>query len=67
MSIGTIPLIVLVLMLIGAFPSWGYGRSWATPLPADWVSFCSLCSYRCWWGEFELPRGEQSRWLPVVG
>jgi hypothetical protein len=28
MSIGTILLIVLVLMLIGAFPRWGYSRSW---------------------------------------
>jgi len=28
MSIGTILLIVLVLMLIGAFPTWGHSRSW---------------------------------------
>lgn len=28
MSIGTLLLIVLVLMLIGAFPRWGYSRSW---------------------------------------
>ena len=28
MSIGTILIIVLVLMLIGAFPSWGHSRSW---------------------------------------
>ncbi len=28
MSLGTILLIVLVLMLIGAFPSWGHSRSW---------------------------------------
>ena len=28
MSIGTILLIVLVLMLIGAFPSWPHSRSW---------------------------------------
>jgi hypothetical protein len=27
-SIGTILLIVLVLVLIGAFPSWGYSRGW---------------------------------------
>ena len=28
MSIGTILLIVLVLMLIGAFPTWPHSRSW---------------------------------------
>ena len=28
MSIGTIILIVLVLMLIGAMPSWPHSRSW---------------------------------------
>jgi hypothetical protein len=28
MSLGTIILILLVLMLIGAFPSWPHSRSW---------------------------------------
>jgi hypothetical protein len=28
MSIGTILLIILVLVLIGAFPSWPHSRSW---------------------------------------
>jgi hypothetical protein len=28
MSIGTILLIVLILMLIGALPSWPHSRSW---------------------------------------
>jgi hypothetical protein len=28
MSLGTILLIILILMLIGAVPSWGYSRSW---------------------------------------
>jgi Protein of unknown function (DUF3309) len=28
MSLGTILLIVLVLMLIGAVPRWGHSRSW---------------------------------------
>ncbi len=28
MSLGTILLIILVLLLIGAFPGWGYSRSW---------------------------------------
>jgi hypothetical protein len=28
MSIGTILLIILILVLIGAFPSWPYSRGW---------------------------------------
>jgi hypothetical protein len=28
MSLGTILLIILVLALIGAFPSWGYSSGW---------------------------------------
>jgi hypothetical protein len=28
MSIGTIILIVLVLILLGALPTWGHSRSW---------------------------------------
>jgi Protein of unknown function (DUF3309) len=28
MSVGTILLIVLILMLIGVFPSWPHSRSW---------------------------------------
>jgi len=28
MSIGTILLILLVLMLVGAFPTWPHSRSW---------------------------------------
>ncbi|CAZ86972.1 conserved hypothetical protein [Thiomonas arsenitoxydans] len=28
MSLGTILLIILILMLIGAFPSWPHSRSW---------------------------------------
>jgi hypothetical protein len=28
MSIGLILLIILILLLIGAFPSWPYSRSW---------------------------------------
>jgi hypothetical protein len=28
MSLGTILLIVLVLMLLGALPNWGHSRSW---------------------------------------
>jgi hypothetical protein len=28
MSIGTILLIILILILIGVFPTWGHSRSW---------------------------------------
>lgn len=28
MTLGTILLIVLILLLIGAFPNWGYSRGW---------------------------------------
>lgn len=28
MSLGTILLIILILMLLGALPSWGHSRSW---------------------------------------
>ena len=28
MTIGTILLIVLILLLVGAFPSWGHSRNW---------------------------------------
>jgi len=28
MGLGTILLIVLVLMLVGAIPNWGYSRGW---------------------------------------
>ena len=28
MTLGTIHLIILILLLIGALPSWGYSRGW---------------------------------------
>ncbi len=28
MSLGTILLIILILMLVGALPTWGHSRSW---------------------------------------
>ena len=28
MSVGTIVLILLILMLVGALPTWGHSRSW---------------------------------------
>ena len=28
MSLGTILIVILILALLGAFPGWGYSRSW---------------------------------------
>lgn len=28
MSVGTILLIVLILLVVGAFPTWGHSRNW---------------------------------------
>lgn len=28
MPLGTILIIILILLLVGAFPSWGYSRGW---------------------------------------
>lgn len=28
MSLGTILIIILILLLLGALPNWGYSRSW---------------------------------------
>lgn len=28
MSMGTLVIIILVVMAVGAFPNWGYSRSW---------------------------------------
>ncbi len=28
MTLGTVLLVVLILLLIGAFPSWGHSRGW---------------------------------------
>jgi hypothetical protein len=28
MTLGTVLLIILILLLIGAFPTWGHSRSW---------------------------------------
>ena len=36
MGIGTILLVILVLVLIGALPSWGYSRGWG-PFPSSIV------------------------------
>ncbi len=36
MPLGTIILIVLVLLLVGALPSWGYSRAWG-PYPSGLI------------------------------
>jgi hypothetical protein len=36
MSLGTILLIVLILLLIGAIPSWSHSRSWGY-MPSGWL------------------------------
>jgi Protein of unknown function (DUF3309) len=36
MSVGTIILIILVLALVGALPTWGHSRSWG-PYPSGIV------------------------------
>lgn len=33
MSVGTVLLIILILLLVGAFPTWPYSASWG-PYPA---------------------------------
>ncbi|HZY51086.1 MAG TPA: DUF3309 family protein [Devosia sp.] len=33
MGLGTILLIILILVLVGALPSWGYSRGWG-PFPS---------------------------------
>jgi uncharacterized protein DUF3309 len=38
MNLGTILLIILVLALIGALPTWGYSSAWG-PAPAGIVGF----------------------------
>ncbi|WP_395442914.1 DUF3309 family protein [Caulobacter sp. UC70_42] len=35
--LGTILIIILILALIGALPTWGHSRSWATSPRAAWV------------------------------
>jgi hypothetical protein len=39
MPLGTILLIILVLLLIGALPTWGYSAAWGHFPQASWVSF----------------------------
>jgi hypothetical protein len=43
MSLGTILLIILVLLLIGALPNWGYSSAWDEAPLASSVSFSSSC------------------------
>ncbi len=41
MSLGTILLIILILMLIGAFPSWPHSRSWGY-FPSGILGFIAI-------------------------
>jgi len=47
MSLGTILLIVLVLMLIGALPAWPHSRGGASARAVAWAWFFSS-SWCCW-------------------
>ena len=44
MSIGLILLIVLIVMLLGGLPTWGYSRTGATARLAVW----GWCWWSCW-------------------
>jgi hypothetical protein len=41
MSIGTILLIVLILLLVGAFPTWPHAQAWG-PYPAGGIGIVLL-------------------------
>jgi len=43
-TLGTILLIVLVLMLVGAFPRWSHSRNWGYAPAAGW-DWCWSSSY----------------------
>ena len=43
MSLGTILLIILILILVGALPNWGYSRNWGYFPSGAWVLFLSSC------------------------
>ena len=41
MGLGTILVIILILVLIGALPSWGYSRSWG-PFPSGIIGVIQI-------------------------
>ena len=45
MPLGTILLIILVLLLIGALPSWPYSADWVPHRPAFSASSWLSCSF----------------------
>jgi len=47
MSLGTILLIVLILLLVGAIPTWPHSKAWATGPAAQWGWWWSSSS--CFW------------------
>lgn len=56
MTLGTVLLIVLVLLLIGAIPGWPHSNGWATVRVEDWG--------RWWCGDHPHPVGDGA---PVTG
>ena len=44
MSIGTILLIILILMLVGALPSWSHSKSWGYG-PSGGLGISGRCAY----------------------
>jgi uncharacterized protein DUF3309 len=49
MSLGTILLIVLIVLLIGAAPTWPYSTGWAMARAGSWVLCWSSCLSYCSW------------------
>ncbi len=47
MNLGTILLIVLILLLVGAFPSWPHSRSWGY-LPSGGIGLLLLIVIVLW-------------------
>lgn len=47
MSVGTILLVLLILLLVGAFPSWPHSRSWGY-LPSGGIGLVLLIVVVLW-------------------
>ena len=55
MSLGTILIIILVLILLGVFPTWGHSRGWGYGPSGMSVLFSSWSSsWLCWVGSSPL-------------
>ena len=51
---GTILLIVLVLFVIGAWPTWPHSRNWGYYRAAGWASSSSSSLFCCLWDESKM-------------